>query len=891
MNLISEANKAFREGRYRTARGLYVDAFNLYQFQSLKKVIQVCTSKIGDKAFKDDDLSTSYSGMTWQKERFDHLSPVADYFDDSAKFLSNQVSEDSFVSVIMPVHNGSTNITEAISSVVRQKGVNFELIIIDDGSTDRTLTIIEDCIRSHDTGLIRVVPLFRNFGCYYARNIGIKVSQGNFVTFVDSDDRIDPLHLLKLLVAIERKPELVGVRSLQRRWTPNFSEAISELKPGENSFLWKKSVVDVVGYYDSVRFSADAEFRQRIEKAFGTDSVLQLAEETYFTRTRAGSLTTDPNNGIFDYIDNTLKVNKSSSRIKYHENFIRWHDSINILEGNPTNNLFIPFPLFSRPFQLGSADQNASPTLDNLRIGCMASFPPRIDSLRVVVEKLLPQLDELRIYLNGYKDVPTFLVNRKIKTYLGCNELGDIRDNGKFYDTSIESSAYIFTLDDDLEYPEDYVEKLIHHIELFERQYVVGVHGVIFPETGIKTLADRQVFYFKKQAKSRFVDLLGTGTVAWHSSTLKIDLSEFLSTGMTDVYFADYTHRHQIPLYMVEREEGWLVEIERYENSLYRESLKFENNLCDKINTGLIKRIEECKTRKLNELKVHSCYSTNVLIKAGFDRAVEKSEEESKTFLSHAGQSRIVHFHIVINGWNCASSLERCLSSIAKQKPGSYVFACTIVDDGSTDETLDRIRNSPFLPLSNVIHLQSNSGPAFARHVGISAVKSPDSVVVLVDMDDELLPNALNLVAERYLNNLSCLMTIGNWIDQNGRQNPQRFYSPNEIDGQLVRNVPEFNATHLRTFKRHLYDYIDAEDLKDEEGNWCQFCSDVALMFPLIEQCTSTQIEFIQDPIYLYHRHSPNGTLSRFGKERKRQLLEFFRGQPVKVRLSKSQVS
>ncbi|WP_289475117.1 hypothetical protein, partial [Klebsiella pneumoniae] len=68
------------------------------------------------------------------------------------------------------------------------------------------------------------------------------------------------------------------------------------------------------------------------------------------------------------------------------------------------------------------------------------------------------------------------------------------------------------------------------------------------------------------------------------------------------------------------------------------------------------------------------------------------------------------------------------------------------------------------------------------------------------------------------------------------------------------REVELFNATHLRTFRRVLYDAISPEDLLDQHGKWIETCTDVALMYPLLDQCWSNEVEFISEPIYRYNR-------------------------------------
>lgn len=90
------------------------------------------------------------------------------------------------VSIVMPAFNAADFIAESINSVQNQTYDNWELLIIDDGSTDETATVV-DQFQMLDSR-IRNIPLPVNQGAGFARNIGIKASEGEFISFLDADD-------------------------------------------------------------------------------------------------------------------------------------------------------------------------------------------------------------------------------------------------------------------------------------------------------------------------------------------------------------------------------------------------------------------------------------------------------------------------------------------------------------------------------------------------------------------------------------------------------------------------------------------------------------------------------------------------------------------------------
>jgi glycosyltransferase involved in cell wall biosynthesis len=96
-----------------------------------------------------------------------------------------------FFSVIIPTYNREMYIRDTIMSVLGQTFTNFEILIIDNYSTDNTLAIIE----SFKDNRIFFHQNQRNFERCYSRNRGIALSKGEFILLLDSDDLFDPNHL------------------------------------------------------------------------------------------------------------------------------------------------------------------------------------------------------------------------------------------------------------------------------------------------------------------------------------------------------------------------------------------------------------------------------------------------------------------------------------------------------------------------------------------------------------------------------------------------------------------------------------------------------------------------------------------------------------------------
>lgn len=100
------------------------------------------------------------------------------------------------VSVIVPVYNASQYIGKTLDSIIAQDFDSFEIIVIDDGSTDDSLEIINQCL--DDCGVPHKVIHQENAGVSVARNVGIDESKGDYLAFVDADDHISKNHLSSL---------------------------------------------------------------------------------------------------------------------------------------------------------------------------------------------------------------------------------------------------------------------------------------------------------------------------------------------------------------------------------------------------------------------------------------------------------------------------------------------------------------------------------------------------------------------------------------------------------------------------------------------------------------------------------------------------------------------
>lgn len=116
--------------------------------------------------------------------------------------------ENEKISIILPVYNGENLIEKCINSILEQTYQNWELIIINDASTDNTINVIDTLCK--DDSRIKLINNEENYGVSRSRNLGIEEAIGEYITFIDADDFYEKNALDKMhTIIIEQKCDAV----------------------------------------------------------------------------------------------------------------------------------------------------------------------------------------------------------------------------------------------------------------------------------------------------------------------------------------------------------------------------------------------------------------------------------------------------------------------------------------------------------------------------------------------------------------------------------------------------------------------------------------------------------------------------------------------------------
>lgn len=201
------------------------------------------------------------------------------------------------VSVLMTSYNRERYISDAIKSVLESTFTNFELIIVDDGSTDRTVEIAKEFAKKDNR--ISVYQNEKNLGDYHNRNKAASYAVGRYLKYVDSDDMIYPYGLQVYVEAMEKFPDAaLGVSS--RNVTPldpfpihlDSAKAYQKhffeyglLDFGPTGVIIRKSCFDECGGFSGKRYVGDQELWLKLAARF---AVVELPPSLIFWRQHEG---------------------------------------------------------------------------------------------------------------------------------------------------------------------------------------------------------------------------------------------------------------------------------------------------------------------------------------------------------------------------------------------------------------------------------------------------------------------------------------------------------------------------------------------------------------------------------------------------------------------------
>jgi hypothetical protein len=234
------------------------------------------------------------------------------------------------ITTIVTAWQPDRSLLTAVRSLVAQTWTNHEILVVDDGSPASYDAILKE-VAALDPR-IRIIRMVANGGTYVARNAGLDVATGDFVTFQDSDDWSHPTRLEKQVAPLLADDAIFSTTSVGMRVTPDLvltRPGVEQTRSYNLSSLMirRTPALARVGYLDPVRKGADAEYVERARAVFGRPATRHLTGSPLaLIRLSAESLSSA------DYRTGWMHP----ARRSYLSAFQSWHDKVRAGTASPS---------------------------------------------------------------------------------------------------------------------------------------------------------------------------------------------------------------------------------------------------------------------------------------------------------------------------------------------------------------------------------------------------------------------------------------------------------------------------------------------------------------------------------------------------------------------------
>lgn len=244
------------------------------------------------------------------------------------------------VSVVIPVHNRARYVGTAIESILAQTFTDFELIVIDDGSSDNSLEVVE----SYTDPRLRLVPNESNLGIPATRNRGLDLSRGEYMAILDSDDWAYPQRLAKQVAFLDAHPEYAVVGAWAR-WMDDEGRTLKKIKRRpvnadevaamlifqsclqQPSIMGHTKILRDYKYDEAFDLSSDFELWVRLTEQYKVTNIAEPLVRCRFhdqrtTRAKAERVT-DRQQAIYRYQIGALNIPHNQMDIERHQQLPR----------------------------------------------------------------------------------------------------------------------------------------------------------------------------------------------------------------------------------------------------------------------------------------------------------------------------------------------------------------------------------------------------------------------------------------------------------------------------------------------------------------------------------------------------------------------------------------
>ena len=255
------------------------------------------------------------------------------------------------VSVVIPVYNTEKYLPVCIDSVLAQTGVSLEIILVDDGSTDSSPYICDKYAERHDN--IRAIHI-KNSGPATAKNTGLQLAQGNYIALTDSDDKMEPMMIHKMVNAgynhnadivccnykqIDEQGVMSHLNSTNQLYVLNHEEGLIHFFSKDKIYsqcwtkLYKRQMLKDYNIENDPGLRTDEDFIFNIRAFVKAQTTVIVDEPLYEYTYRENSLARDYfKKNINKYIDNRIqRVKVTQDAVKNESDSIKYWSLVHII--------------------------------------------------------------------------------------------------------------------------------------------------------------------------------------------------------------------------------------------------------------------------------------------------------------------------------------------------------------------------------------------------------------------------------------------------------------------------------------------------------------------------------------------------------------------------------
>ena len=764
-------------------------------------------------------LSGNYNQAEWSLNA--HYSKMGmgiigdSWKDGDCKFHDIEVtgvkkSRESYglVSVIMTCHRYNDFLQIAIDSVIGQSYPEVQFIFVDDCSPDEDVGKYDGMLEGIEVTRIRMP---KNSGTYACRNAGLKLAKGDYITFADSDDWIHPEKISNSLdFLIGNNADLVCGRYIRMGVNGGIQwNGVRFARFALMGMTFRAAVLKerLRGFDERMRHSADSELFERARVLLGERKVLRYPTVEVVALESGSNLTSEGDLAI-DWIGT------SGDRVKYSEAFRRWHSQLGRSKIKNTTDRFFDFPhdeksLTENEVELRgcfeyvevAAAGDSDPTgLKDPILVTMCTYPGGFATVVEAVESLLygqtRTVSELRLTVNGGNSPEGLPEDERLTVIL--SEV-DVTDKGKFIQIG-SHDGYVITADDDIFYPTDYVERMLEHVDRFDRGCLIGVHGAHIPEgppiiRWWEYMNYRRSHVFSQEMPTFVpVNVIGTGTLAFHTTIGVPNHNEFDYQRMVDLHLAVWAQRNHIPMRICPRRRGWLAEIDSGYAGTIWDSAKDDNSLQHRMLEVL---------QRQNRWTLHGSRPWGEFASSGvfgeFGNWPNRELCPGLVLPVNSGSwpkmKKNPRVTIYMPAYNCEDYVVESVRSALNQTYPN-IEVC-VHNDGSTDKTLSVLKRAFRFNRRVKISTSPNRGIGYASNRAIK--KGRGSLILQLDADDVVHPTALEKLVSEVSEGIVCAYGSFNRIGVTGEKIDDGWNWPTYSHPRLMRSMI---IHHPRLFRR-----------------------------------------------------------------------------------------